>query len=328
MLIPTEVDSYATLANPGTDYWCGTAAHYYINPPGTSTADACVWGTNAKPVGNWSPYVAGSNVDASGNTYIKLGWNPIYLEQATPFRTQMPNWGVKIDCPNGGCNGLPCSIDPTTNQVNGMSGAGISYGAGGGSFCVVTVAKGSTANFVVYSGSGSSSSLSSSAWSGWNGASPIGSNQGTSTANTKTAGAFPSGNSISISGGVGLGGQFYAVTSGSASSSTSTATTTSTSTTSTTSKTSSATTTAYATWTGYNVTGTGAPTGPSGSPYYSLFNSSLTATKTGASNGHSGTAASGSKTSSTVSIAKMTGGASQLGMGAVGVAVGLWSLFI
>lgn len=26
MLIPTEVESFATLAVPGTDYWCSTAA--------------------------------------------------------------------------------------------------------------------------------------------------------------------------------------------------------------------------------------------------------------------------------------------------------------
>ena len=154
MLIPTAVDSYATLAVPGTDYWCGTAAHYYINPPGVGTGAACVWGSNGNPFGNWSPYVAGANVDNSGNTFIKLGWNPIYLEPTTPFRNNMPTWGVKIDCPNGGCNGLPCAIDPSQNGVNQMHG-GASSGAGGGNFCVVTVPKGVTANFVVFNSGGS-----------------------------------------------------------------------------------------------------------------------------------------------------------------------------
>lgn len=153
MLIPTEVYDTATLANPGTDYWCKTAAHYYINPPGIGAGDACVWGTNQRDVGNWSPYVAGANVDDSGQTFIKLGWNPIYLEPTTPFRNQMPDWGVRIDCPDGKCNGLPCEISPQDNWVNQMKGAK-SSGAGGGSFCVVTVPKGSTANFVVYGGSG------------------------------------------------------------------------------------------------------------------------------------------------------------------------------
>ncbi|KAK5089583.1 hypothetical protein LTR70_007228 [Exophiala xenobiotica] len=170
MLIPTEVGSFASLAVPGTDYWASTAAHYYINPPGTDASTACVWGTSANPWGNWSPYVAGTNQDASGQTFIKLGWNPIYLEQATPFRNKMPDWGVKIDCPNGGCSGLPCAIDPSSNHVNSMQG-GSSSGAGGGDFCVVTVSKGASANFVVYSGSndgGSSSEHGSGHASGYN----------------------------------------------------------------------------------------------------------------------------------------------------------------
>lgn len=153
MLIPTEVYDTATLANPGTDYWCKTAAHFYINPPGVSAADACVWGSNQRDVGNWSPYVAGTNTDDNGQTFIKLGWNPIYLEPTTPFRNQMPDWGVRIECPDGGCNGLPCEISPRDNWVNQMKGSK-SNGAGGGSFCVVTVPKGSTANFVVYGGAG------------------------------------------------------------------------------------------------------------------------------------------------------------------------------
>lgn len=154
MLIPTEVDSTAVLANPDTTYWAGTAAHYYINPPGVSTTQGCVWGSTANPWGNWAPYVAGANMDASGNTFLKLGWNPIYLEPATPFRNTMPTWGASIQCPGGGCNGLPCAIDPTQNTVNTMNGSS-SIGAGGAAFCVVTVPKGSTANIVISSASGS-----------------------------------------------------------------------------------------------------------------------------------------------------------------------------
>ncbi|RMZ76444.1 hypothetical protein DV737_g4789, partial [Chaetothyriales sp. CBS 132003] len=149
MLIPTAVLDSATLAVPDTSYWAGTAAHYYINPPGVDTDTACVWGTSSNPWGNWSPYVAGANADSSGETFIKLGWNPIYLEPATPFRNTKPTWGVKIDCPDGGCNGLPCAIDPSQDSVNQMNGEQ-AIGAGGASFCVVTVAKGSTANFVVF----------------------------------------------------------------------------------------------------------------------------------------------------------------------------------
>ena len=91
----------------------------------------------------------------NGESFIKLGWNPIYLEDATPFKDEMPNWGVRIECDGDGCNGLPCAIDPTKNKVNEMIGSS-SDGAGGGAFCVVTVPKGVNANFVVFDETGGS----------------------------------------------------------------------------------------------------------------------------------------------------------------------------
>ncbi|KAL9608654.1 MAG: hypothetical protein Q9167_006538, partial [Letrouitia subvulpina] len=151
MLIPTDIEDFATLAVPGPNYWAETAAHYYINPPGVGVEEACVWGTSEKPVGNWSPYVAGANTDKDGNTFVKLAWNPIYLEPATPFRNKMPTWGVEIVCPDGNCQGTPCGIDPEKHQVNEMEGKKTD-GAGGGNFCVVTVPKGGSANFVVFDG--------------------------------------------------------------------------------------------------------------------------------------------------------------------------------
>ncbi|KAF3491224.1 uncharacterized protein GIQ15_00741 [Arthroderma uncinatum] len=147
MLIPTSVHDTADLAVPDPSYWCSTAAHYYINPPGTDTDTACVWGTNANPWGNWSPYVSGANVDGSGQTFLKLGWNPIYLEPATPFKDESPKFGVKVECE--GCNGLPCEIDPAKNKVNEITGSGTD-GAGGAAFCVVTVPKGTQATIVVF----------------------------------------------------------------------------------------------------------------------------------------------------------------------------------
>ncbi|MCJ1398216.1 hypothetical protein MMC11_001413 [Xylographa trunciseda] len=153
MLIPTSIeDEIVQLAIPTTSYWCKTAAHFYINPPGIDTDTACVWGTNQNDYGNWSPYVAGGNTDQNGNTFIKLAWNPIYLEPATPFKNVMPTWGVEIVCNGPGCNGLPCAIDPSQNSINEMVGSNTA-GAGGGNFCVVTVPSGVTANFVVFEGS-------------------------------------------------------------------------------------------------------------------------------------------------------------------------------
>ncbi|MCJ1313825.1 hypothetical protein MMC25_007505 [Agyrium rufum] len=152
MLIPTSVEDWIQLAMPGPSYWCSTAAHFYINPPGYGCDEACVWGSSSDPIGNWAPYVAGGNTVSNGETFIKLGWNPIYLEPATPFRNEMPTWGVEIVCDGPGCNGLPCAIDPGTNGVNEMVGANTD-GAGGAAFCVVTVPEGVNANFVVFQGS-------------------------------------------------------------------------------------------------------------------------------------------------------------------------------
>ncbi|KAK6342561.1 hypothetical protein TWF718_007964 [Orbilia javanica] len=155
MLIPTLVspNGFATLAVPGPEYWCATAAHYYINPPGVSVEEGCIWGSTAHPRGNWAPYVAGANIDDNGNTFTKIGWNPIYLEPTTPFRNERPDWGIKIVCEEGKqCNGLPCIIDPATDAVNEVNGDGGSStnGAGGANFCVVTAPKGSKAILVTF----------------------------------------------------------------------------------------------------------------------------------------------------------------------------------
>lgn len=88
---------------------------------------------------------------------MKIGWNPIYLEPATPFRNEVPSFGVEIECEGNGCNGLPCKIDPAVNKVNEMIGS-TEDGAGGASFCVVTVPKGEKANVVVFESGGDSDS--------------------------------------------------------------------------------------------------------------------------------------------------------------------------
>ncbi|KAH8894064.1 hypothetical protein GQ53DRAFT_683534 [Thozetella sp. PMI_491] len=162
MLIPTDVTSSATLAVPGPDYWAGTAAHYYVNAPGVPASEGCVWGTPSKPIGNWSPYVAGANTDSTGETFVKIAWNPEYT--GSDLVNTKPTFGLRIECPNGGCNGLPCSIDPTTDGLGVNSPVG-TVGVGGASFCVVTVPKGSTANIVVFNTDGSTGSSSSAAHS-------------------------------------------------------------------------------------------------------------------------------------------------------------------
>ncbi|EFX04515.1 sun domain containing protein [Grosmannia clavigera kw1407] len=129
MYIPTDVSGTTVLAVPGPSYWASTAAHYYINPPGTSGADGCIWGTSSNPIGNWAPYVAGANTDSSGETYVKIGWNPIYT--GSGLSSTKPTFGLRIECSGSGCNGLPCSIDAdnmddfSVSSSEGSTGAGV-----------------------------------------------------------------------------------------------------------------------------------------------------------------------------------------------------------
>ncbi|KAF7558982.1 hypothetical protein G7046_g5176 [Stylonectria norvegica] len=154
MLIPTLVQSSATLAVPDSSYWCSTAAHFYINPPGIG-AEGCIWGTDSEPIGNWSPYVAGANTESNGETFVKVGWNPVW--QDSGLKSKLPTFGIEILCPDGGCVGLPCKIDPSEGQNNVMSDES-AEGAGNAAFCVVTVESGSTAQIVAFDvGSGGSS---------------------------------------------------------------------------------------------------------------------------------------------------------------------------
>ncbi|TVY42663.1 Uncharacterized protein LOCC1_G005477 [Lachnellula occidentalis] len=190
MLIPTYVENHAVLAVPDTTYWCETAAHYYVNPPGISTDDACIWGSDSNPHGNWSPYVSGANTDSSGNTFVKLDWNPIFMASSLAGTT--PTFGLNITCPGGGCNGLPCSIDPSVNKPGTVTSNEASTGAGGTSFCVATVPKGGKAVIEVFevgnsgSGSGSSGSSSSSPSKAVSSSSPPSSSSSPSSTPTPT----------------------------------------------------------------------------------------------------------------------------------------------
>ncbi|KAK5633203.1 hypothetical protein RRF57_008917 [Xylaria bambusicola] len=148
MIIPTDVHDSATLAVPDPSYWDSTASHFYINAPGVSSDEGCHWGDESQPIGNWAPYVAGANTDGSGNTFVKLGLNPVWQDSAL-FSTK-PAFGLKIEC-DGNCNGLPCEMDG-----NGVTSNNKATGAGGSDFCVVTVSKGGKANIVVYNLDGSS----------------------------------------------------------------------------------------------------------------------------------------------------------------------------
>lgn len=140
MLIPTDVSngSESDLAVPGTDYWASTASHFYINPPGVSVEDGCRWGSTSNPYGNWSPYVAGFNMDNNGNTYAKIGWNPIYVDDSSPFKDSNPNFGIRLKCDDPSkCNGGTCEINPNTYGLNKVSNSQ-QADSEGAAWCVVT----------------------------------------------------------------------------------------------------------------------------------------------------------------------------------------------
>lgn len=152
MLIPTEVgtSSSSPLAVPGTDYWASTAAHYYINPPGVSAEDGCQWGSTDNPWGNWSPYVAGVNMDDSGNTFAKIGWNPVYFEDSSPFKNQKPNFGVRIKCTDSSkCSGSTCEINPKKYGIDTVSAGGQSM-SDGAAWCVLTATQNSGITLEVF----------------------------------------------------------------------------------------------------------------------------------------------------------------------------------
>lgn len=148
MLIPNSIGGGNTesLAVPSANYWASTAAHYYVNPLGVSTDEACVWGTSDKPQGNWSPYVAGTNTDSSGNTFVKIGWNPKYVESFS----ESPSFGLRITCEDeDSCNGLPCEINPSLYGYNKVSAQDASFSEGA-AFCVVTAENMASAKIEVF----------------------------------------------------------------------------------------------------------------------------------------------------------------------------------
>jgi hypothetical protein len=127
---------------------CALTCHsFYVNTPGLTTDECCLWGDGTKPLGNWAPYAIGGQTTSSGQTFYKIGWNPKYMDD---FSHITPNFGLKIDCAEPGCNGNPCLIDPSVNGIGGVTSADQSNGAGGAAFCVVTIPSGGTANIVVF----------------------------------------------------------------------------------------------------------------------------------------------------------------------------------
>lgn len=80
--------------------------------------------------------------------YVKFGFNLIWIDL---FLEGMKfDFGLRIECFDGGCNGFFCSIDIFGNSFI-IKGLIVDIGVGGVSFCVVIVLKGSSVYIVVYS---------------------------------------------------------------------------------------------------------------------------------------------------------------------------------
>ncbi|KAI5816806.1 hypothetical protein BZA77DRAFT_246506 [Pyronema omphalodes] len=154
MRIPNLINrgTTALLAVPGPEFWPETkpgGAHYYINSPGVSVDDACVWGNNTFGAGNWAPYSFGTNHD-NGEMFVSLNWNPVWFETASHMRKDRPEFGVRIECEGPNCHNAPCFIDPRIHSVNQVSYGQGFVGAGDANACVVTAGRDSQIRIVLF----------------------------------------------------------------------------------------------------------------------------------------------------------------------------------
>jgi hypothetical protein len=88
-----------------------TSAQYYVNPAGTSVADACVWGEAGSNTGNWAPVNLGVGKATTGETFISMFPN-------SPTNTYGKlNFNIEID---GGVSGK-CTYEDGTFYQNGVA---------------------------------------------------------------------------------------------------------------------------------------------------------------------------------------------------------------
>jgi len=77
-------------------------------------------------------------MDDEGNTYSKIGWNPIYVDSGSPFVNENPNFGIRLKCDDESkCNGGTCEINPSTYGYNKVSN-NQQADSNGSAWCVVT----------------------------------------------------------------------------------------------------------------------------------------------------------------------------------------------
>ncbi|KAI9290839.1 hypothetical protein K502DRAFT_282958, partial [Neoconidiobolus thromboides FSU 785] len=71
-LFPNKMQPLTTLPK---DYWMNTSAHFYVNPLNTNDQH-CNWGNANDYIGNWAPYLFGTNLGYQNNIYFRMALNP------------------------------------------------------------------------------------------------------------------------------------------------------------------------------------------------------------------------------------------------------------
>ncbi|KAI2613551.1 SUN-domain-containing protein [Hypoxylon fragiforme] len=133
MVIPVDSQpgtsrALANVASANYYHWDNkaTTLQYYINQPGVSVEDGCVWdcATDHDECGNWAPAILGVGKAADGNTYISLFPN-------LPTSTAKPNMNIEIT----GDVSIPCYFK---NGVFAVSDTGCTTAIPNGGKAVVT----------------------------------------------------------------------------------------------------------------------------------------------------------------------------------------------
>ncbi|KAI0385859.1 SUN-domain-containing protein [Hypomontagnella monticulosa] len=98
---PGTTRALANIASADYYHWDGkpTTLQYYINQPGVSIEDGCVWdcATDHDECGNWAPTILGVGKAADGNTYISLFPN-VPTSSAKPKMNINITGDVSIQC--------------------------------------------------------------------------------------------------------------------------------------------------------------------------------------------------------------------------------------
>ncbi|KAI2469998.1 SUN-domain-containing protein [Annulohypoxylon bovei var. microspora] len=128
MVIPVDAQpgttrDLANIASANYYHWTGlsTTLQYYVNQPGVSVEDGCVWdcATDHDECGNWAPTILGVGKAADGNTYISLFPN-------TPTSSAKPKMNINIT----GDVSIPCYFQDGVYAV-GNSGCTTTIPSGG-----------------------------------------------------------------------------------------------------------------------------------------------------------------------------------------------------